>query len=533
MQESFEIDIPQVRNGERPTEYADRVGTWYVDQCDEAHRKNFGLYLTPHVVANFMVGMLRQRGERQRILDPAAGAGILLCAAIEYLVGLPNVPREIELVAYELDAKLIEPLKRVLQHLKTWAVAYDVSIKSVVHKGDFILTHAQALEGANTEYFDAVIANPPYFKISKDDPRALAARSVVHGQPNIYGLFMAVSMALLDNDGDFIFITPRSFASGTYFRRFRECFFEMARPCYVHVFGSRRVAFSRDDVLQENVIIHAMKDVDWQQREGNPPCMIISTSSGLSDLNRVIKETHRLCDVLDISNSARVLRLPTSSKDADVMRLVDSWSGSIRLYGLEISTGPVVPFRATEWLAEKGNGVTVPLLWMNHVQAMEVHWPNGSRKQQYIVSNGDSRYLLLPNRNYVLLRRFSAKEEKRRLTAAPLLSCNLDTPLVGLENHLNYIYRPGGTLTEDEVWGLAALYNSTLLDVYFRCVNGHTQVNATELRAMPLPPMNVIISIGKKVKAIQNPVPVIDDLVARAVGSSKTRLIYEGAKAVG
>ena len=91
--------------------------------------------------------------------------------------------------------------------------------------------------------------------------------------------------------------------------------------------------------------------------------------------------------------------------------------------------------------------------------------------------------LLLPNRNYVLLRRFNAKEEPRRLTAAPWLASEFAVPEIGTENHRNYIHRRGGTLPDDEAWGLAALYNSRLLDTWFRAVNGNTQVSATEPRA--------------------------------------------------
>ena len=52
--------------------------------------------------------------------------------------------------------------------------------------------------------------------------------------------------------------------------------------------------------------------------------------------------------------------------------------------------------------------------------------------------------------------------------AAPCLKAALPAPLVGFENHLNYVHRPSGELGEDETWGLAALYSSRLLDAYFR-----------------------------------------------------------------
>ena len=112
-------------------------------------------------------------------------------------------------------------------------------MKADIRFCDFILAEAIALNGEWPAY-DAVIANPPYFKIGKNDPRALAASSLVHGQPNIYSLFMAVSSALLVSRGDFVFINPRSFTSGPYFRKLREVFFAMIRPVHTHIFGSRK-----------------------------------------------------------------------------------------------------------------------------------------------------------------------------------------------------------------------------------------------------------------------------------------------------
>ena len=155
----------------------------------------------------------------------------------------------------------------------------------------------------------------------------------------------------------------------------------------------------------------------------------------------------------------------------------------------------------------------VPLLWMNHVQPMQVTWPLHRHKPEYIKREGAEK-LLLSNRNYVLLRRFTAKEEVRRLSAAPYVAQSMPIPQVGLENHLNYVHRPAGSLTDEEAWGLAALYNSRLLDTYFRCLNGHTQVNATELRAMPLPANDFIVELGERVQQLVNPIDHLDPLIA-------------------
>lgn len=116
------------------------------------------------------------------------------------------------------------------------------------------------------------------------------------------------------------------------------------------------------------------------------------------------------------------------------------------------------------------------------------------------------------------MRRFSAKEEARRLVAGPYLARTTTAPMLGLENHLNYIYRPGGTLTDDETFGLAALLSSSILDTYFRASNGNTQVSATELRTMPLPALDIISAIGREASLLKN-ADMIDAIVARLIAS--------------
>ena len=520
---SASFAMPASSESERPTVHADRVCEWYAARKSDRHRKEHGLFLTPVPVADFMARRIKASGRNLRIFDPAAGAGILCCAAVEALVSRNPKPERIELVAHEIDEDLIAPLRAVLDRLADWCRAHGVALAVRVEAADFILAHAEALRGemlpfrTRAEDFDVVIANPPYFKIGKADPRAAAASAVVHGQPNIYALFMAVGAALLRAGGDFVFITPRSFASGPYFRRFRTVFFDMIRPTRIHVFGSRREAFVRDEVLQENVILSGVRR-DRRHGNGTGPPLVISSSRGVGDIDEALRREVPADMVLDLESGDRVLRLPIRDEDEDALALVDSWPNNLRGLGLNISTGPVVPFRAAEFIDWQGRAPAshVPLLWMDHVHAMRATWPLDRRKPEYI-RRSCTGALLVPNRNYVLLRRFSAKEEARRLTAAPYLAARFVVPEVGIENHLNYVHRPGGALSEDEVWGLAALYNSRLLDTWFRAVNGNTQVSATELRAMPLPAHGMIVALGKRVKRHGDPMEGLDALVTSLV----------------
>jgi adenine-specific DNA-methyltransferase len=196
-----------------PTFLADRLGTQALGQKSSAQRKAAGLYLTPLEVAFFMAGQISPGRPSVRILEPAAGSGTLLCAAVEQLALTDKELREVEIVAYETDPELQSTLETAVDNLKCWAVKRRVSIHATVEKRDFILAQDQILgtthelfHSRKTLPFDLVIANPPYFKIAKFDPRAQGATSVVRGQPNIYAIFMAAGATLLRDGGEFLFI---------------------------------------------------------------------------------------------------------------------------------------------------------------------------------------------------------------------------------------------------------------------------------------------------------------------------------------
>ena len=520
------VTPPSPAAGERPTLYADRVGEWFAAATPDTYKRRHGFYLTPVAVAEFMASHAHTEKEHFRILDPAAGAGILCCAAVETLLSQNPRTDFIDLIAYEIDADISILLKHVLNYLVNWIRSrHGVNLSISITNADFVLQHSNSLmpndenqvDNCPQNNFDLIISNPPYFKITRSDPRTLATQRVVHGQPNIYSLFMAISATMLNAGGIVIYITPRSYTSGAHFRRFREFFFNIVRPLRVHVFESRRDAFKREEVLQENIIIVACRDSHWHKQSHNRR-VTISSSQGIDDLDRPSRQDIALQSVLDLKSTEIILRLPVSSSDVQLIDIIDAWPCTLGSLGMTISTGPVVAFRAKKQIESRGlvPHTHVPLYWMNHVYPMEVRWPTEGHKPEYIKRRG-AESLLVKNQNYVLLRRFSSKEESRRLTAAPYIAAShgISYSEVGFENHLNYIYRPNDELTEDETWGLAAIYNSRLLDRYFRCISGSTQVNATELRSMRLPSHDSIVRLGSQLKNRPRPVDELDRLVSQ------------------
>jgi adenine-specific DNA-methyltransferase len=443
------------------------------------HKRTWGQYFTPPALASFMAGCLMNLpGRRVSILDPGAGTGALGLALARELLQQRGVER------VELHCVESEPHARLELELALAAAKAELGprFEATSFAHDF-LEFAESRFGLPP--IDLAIGNPPYFKLSPNDERGGDA-------PNIYARFMDITAKLLREGGRMCFVIPRSYASGPYFRRFRQRFHESMQLEQVHVFESRRAAFERDAVLQENIV------VSYAKRRARPGDRVaISVSHGLADLHERRRFELPRTDIVGVDADA-IVSLPTTPAQLQLVRRIRALPHTLSSLGLQVSTGPIVPFRATQLLADADcSQPTVPLLWLQHVRRGRVSWPLGSvfRKPEHMRASAGK--LLLPTANYVVLRRFSAKEEPRRLTAAPLLARDYSTTHIGLENHLNYIHRAGDGLAAEEARGLAALFNSRMLDEYIRVVSGNTQVSATELRALPLPARSFILRLGR------------------------------------
>jgi adenine-specific DNA-methyltransferase len=187
----------------------------------------------------------------------------------------------------------------------------------------------------------------------------------------------------------------------------------------------------------------------------------------------------------------------TVTLPSDVASPLNGWSATLSSYGLKVSTGPVIAFRCQEFISEHKDHDTVPLLWMQHISQQSINWPI-LKKREHVRATAANAWTLVANAPMVIMRRFSPKEDERRVTCAPYLG-TLPGAVIGLENHLNYIHRPGGQMSHSEVRGLSALLASSVVDRHLRAIAGSTQINASELRSLPLPSMNIIESIGCRI----------------------------------
>ena len=465
-------------------------------KLSETRRKELGQFFTGHKIAEYMASMISPFNEKiVRILDAGAGTGILtISAAIQCL---KHGNKHVHAVLYEVDEEILPSLKHNMEKVIEYFNEFGGKFTFEIRPEDFVLARPDRTE----PFFHIALINPPYFKYnSKTSPYAKATTDLYNGNPNIYASFMAIVAASIAHNGQMIAIIPRSFTNGLYFKGFRRYLNREMNLEKIHVFKARNQLFRELSVLQENIICSYFKG-----NITNQEVIEIRSSKGCEDFDQIESNYYPRSKIIDLSNPNEIIRIPESNEDSNILDKIEKWPSSFTQNGYFVSTGPVVEHRTREYILSPENTLnSVPLFRMHNVKAFKTVWTGTNKKDARFLLSDDYKKHTSANQLYVILKRFSSKEEKRRLVVGVHHPHLFSEPLIALENHLNYIAHQSDSFDENEAYGLALLLNSTLLDRYFRCISGSTQINATEIRLLKLPYRNDIRQLGKKFLSCSN-----------------------------
>jgi adenine-specific DNA-methyltransferase len=458
---------------------------------DARQRARWGQFFTPAPIAIFLAGLLDVPEDgRWRVLDPGAGIGSLSAAVVAEAIRSGS-RCSMKIVAFEMDDALVEPLQATMRDCERTAADAGLELTTEVRPIDFLEWASTTLTDPMVPHaaaFDACVMNPPYRKINTGSPDRVALERIGLRVTNVYAAFMAAAAALLKSQGQLSAITPRSFANGPYFLPFRQFFLSRMGLDHLHVYERRSRVFSDADVLQENVVLRAT-------RGETPATTLLSTSVGGFDKPRTRIVPYR--EVVDWEDPHLFVHIPVDAEATQIAGLIADLPCGIGDLSVAVSTGRVVDFRTRANLINVPELTDAPLIYPGHLRGGSISWPVlDGRKPNGLAINAETAPLLLPTDHYVLVKRFTAKEERRRVVASAFGPSDIRASVVAFENHLNVFHRAGRGLEMALAAGLTVFLNTTLVDTYVRQFSGHTQINATDLRTLRYPSRDSLLRLG-------------------------------------
>ncbi|MYL34665.1 N-6 DNA methylase [Pontibacillus yanchengensis] len=214
----------------------------YRKQTSATYRKQLGQYFTPPAIASLMVSWISECNPTS-VLDPAVGLGIF--------------------------PSMYQPLDERAQ--TTWNV-YDVDeamVKATKDRTDsppsINLHHSDFLEEDWEHMYDAVIANPPYLKMSTHQHKQTILttfeeklRLRLPGNTNMYNLFLLKGLNQLHQGGRAAFIVPSEFLNADYGKKIKQYLLDQKLLKYILITDFQHNWF--EDALTTSVILLCERD---------------------------------------------------------------------------------------------------------------------------------------------------------------------------------------------------------------------------------------------------------------------------------
>ena len=455
----------------------------HVVKTSSNHKEVLGQYFTPYPIAKFMSSLFPATDEKIKLLDPGAGIGTLSCSFMERILKEKWNTPNIHISAYDIDKDVYEKLK---ENIATSSSAFKQSDYEIFSE-DFLEKTSFEYTWKINETYTHVIMNPPYKKILTNSKERQSARAFGLETVNLYSAFMGAAISLTEDNGYIVAIVPRSFCNGVYYKPFREFILKNCAIKHIHLFESRNMAFRDESVLQENIIIMLQKNA--KQEDVKISYCNDDTFVGLSEFSVPFSQ------ILHNGDEEKYFNIPTKQQVGSDNLTVYS---NLKDLGIKVSTGPIVDFRMKNLLQKEYTENSLQLIYSVHLKNHRLSWPQESKKPNAISKSEEITKQLFPKGFYVLVKRFSTKEEKKRVVASLVTPDDFLNDSIAFENHLNVFHINKTSLPEYVAYGLICWLNSTYIDEKFRLFSGHTQVNATDLRNIPYPSIKKLEELGKK-----------------------------------
>ncbi len=429
-------------------------------------KSTLGQFFTPHPISLYMASLFHKIEGDISLLDPGCGSGLLTAAFVDESLRRKKI-NSINIDAFDIDSAIQPFIDETLALCVEKYEKHGVSINANFILDDFIFnkTKNAGLFATQKSCYSHIIMNPPYKKIATNSDRRKALKSVGIETVNLYTGFVALALQQLIKGGELVAIIPRSFCNADF-----------------------KIDQSTQSITATDLTIRTVP------------------------FTAIVKP----------NDKQQFIHIAANERDQAVIDRLSYFNSTLDDIKLQVSTGSVVDFRLKEDLRSNIESGAVPLIYPTHLNG-GVNWPKDSKKSNAIsVSDKSKSWLWENSGNFVIVKRFSSKEEKRRIVAA-YYDGSLPGDLIGFDNKLNIFHDSKKGFAKDIALGLYVYLNSTLLDKYYRLFGGHTQVNATDLRTILYPNLESLKFMGNKARGaeLSHPYPKVYPLGRQSLQRGK------------
>mgnify|MGYP000400963465 CR=1 FL=1 len=442
-------------------------------------KTKYAQYFTEGVIAQAMSKRLTLSGDTLRIGDHGAGSGVLGATTLVQLMSRHG-RGALNLGAYEIDESLYAAFFDSMAIVEQFACDSVSRLPTYTLSGDFTTTDLEVIKKRQNTLNGAVI-NPPYQKLNQSTDVAQFMKKHFVSVPNMYALFVVLTIDMLKDGGEMVAILPRSFMSGAYFKLFRRWLRQQGSIDWFHRYKSRSNAFRGDNVLQENILLKFVKGKPQAEQ------VEVSVSSGPEDKNCSCM-TVKAIEIFS-GNECGHMTLPCSLEELNSLTENSALPLDFDDLGLTVTTGKLEDFRYRDALRYSASDRSLPVVYAQHWTSGEqqLAWSENIVKPCYAKATDDITKRTLERGNYVLVKRISANGDSNRCHSIALLEdANLPGDEWLIDNHVQVISSKNG-LSKEQALRIQRHLSSHVVENVLRTKSGTTQLNKDDLRAIRFP----------------------------------------------
>ena len=471
-----------------------------------------GRLFTKKDTARLMAGMLTldEKKTVYTILDPGAGTGILAAAAIEEVCKRCPSATQIFITCYENSPVFLPMLKDNLERIRKKARHdYGVKLYITVYEENYLTDSknhytVSLVDEIHEDKFDLIICNPPLDLIDKYSPEAEAVGKVTQLKTAAGYLFCRLAARHLEEGGQLVIMLPTTASTSQGLAPFRKEMADTLALRRLHLFVGKQKNARRAVPLKKSFILC------YQNAEKTDSITV--TTSVDNGANTVTLPPVPYSFVVDAKDGT--LTLPKSVEDTKIVKHINDLPETLSSLGLKMSTGLILDSRCEGMLFTEPMKGALPVLRPSAIKGGQIRFPQPV-KRQYIMT--DDQRLVQRNKNMIIIKRVPAKSDERFVNSAIYMAAQLPAyKYISTHNKINFI----DTIDKSEemsprfIFGLFALLNSTIYDRYISIMSKSKQINAKEMKDLPLPQRNIIENIGMRLmSARQTTVSVCDQIV--------------------